>query len=47
MPPKQSVNLEEVIQAFKKLGGEADWSDILNLIKKEHGGSYEPYAYYN
>lgn len=43
MPPKQYLNLEEVIQAFKELGGEANWIDILNLIKKEHDGSYEPY----
>jgi len=43
MPPKQNLRVEEVIQALKKLGGEANWSDILNLITKEHGGSYEPY----
>ena len=45
MPPGQKVHLEEVIQALKELGGEANWSDILNLIKKEHGDSCEPYSY--
>jgi hypothetical protein len=43
MATKHSLHVEEITQALKELGGEADWHNILKLVTNKRGGSYEGY----
>ena len=41
------LRVEEVVQALKELGGEAEWRDIEALVTNKRGRSYVPYKDWN
>lgn len=41
--PTRHLRIQEVVQAFTELGGEAEWSDVEARITRKRGGSYDPY----
>jgi hypothetical protein len=43
IPPGSSLRLEEVSEALKQLGGEAEWRDIEARVTEKRGRSYAPY----
>lgn len=38
-----TLNVEEVVQALRQLGEEADWEDIKNRVTQNRGGGFDPY----
>ena len=43
MVSTRHLHIEEVVQAFTELGGEAEWSDVEARITEKRGNSYSPY----
>ena len=43
MVSTRHLQIEEVVQAFTALGGEAEWNDVEARITEKRGGSYRPY----
>ena len=37
------LDVQEVINALRDLGGEANWNEIRDLVTKRRGGGFEPY----
>src|SRR5437867_4902551 len=43
MPATPHLRIEEVIEAFTELGGEAEWTDVERRVTERRGQSYAPY----